>query len=751
MKQRVTWLVLLLLLLTGCSQAFASNLRTVRLQLKWKHQYQFAGYYAAIEKGYYRDAGLDVQLLEAQPHETPFDAVAAGRAEFGTSTTDILIARSKGFKPVVLANIFQHSPHIIITKEDSGIRYVHDLIDKRIATEPFAADLYAFLLAEGMKPDRIKVEELDFSMDKFINGEVDAITAYSTDQLFPLQQAGYKLNILWPSSSGIDFYGDLLFTREELINKEPKLVERFRSASLKGWAYALNNQEELITLIYNKYSKRHSPEHLRFEANATGKLIQPDVVEIGYTNPGRWEHIIEAYKSMGYVDKDFSINGLLYRNYQKQPLVIPWRFIILLVMALAIAIVLVAFFYRLSKNLRKEIAQRALIQEQLTLSNQDLMEVRSELQTKNATLTGVLESMQEVIFSVDANMCYTSFNNRFAQIAKLAYGVNIKLGDNALNYVTPTKEHQFLQANIRSALAGNFTIQEFFSGQERESRFYEAYFSPIIGTDASVIGATVFAKDISDRKRHEAELKSMNEDLEQHVTERTQQLMVAMEEIDDLAYSLSHDLRTPLRGINGFSSMLAEDYADVLDDDAKRHLDSIKNDALHLGEVLDSLHSLSKVSRQELELSNANLSDIAQRVILSLLPAYADREVDVSIQEGLIEYCDRKLMITALENLLNNALKFTCRADAPKIEFGAISTGATRAYYIKDNGIGFNMEYVNKLFRNFQRLHRSNDFEGIGIGLATVRRIVLKHGGKIWAESAPGKGATFYFTLSKYN
>jgi len=331
--------------------AYSKELRTVHLQLKWKHQFQFAGYYAAIEKGFYEEIGLNVQLIEAQANETPFEAVNSDKAEFGTCTTDILVARSQGMKPVVLADIFQHSAHIVLTMQKSGIRFVHDLAGKKIAAEPGAADLSAFLLSEGVKLDMFTMEELDFSMEKFINGEVDAITAYSTDELFPLRQAGYEVNILSPASSGIDFYGDLLFTSENLIKNDPLLVEAFRKASLKGWAYALNNKEEIVNLIYDKYSQRHSLDHLRLEAEETQKLILPDVVEIGYINPGRWKFIIESYQNLNQVDKSLTVKGLLYQDYIKQPFRIPWRFAIALLIALTIAIGLVLIYYRTNRNL----------------------------------------------------------------------------------------------------------------------------------------------------------------------------------------------------------------------------------------------------------------------------------------------------------------------------------------------------------------------------------------------------------------
>lgn len=740
--------MLLILLLTYGTSAYSSSLRTVRLQLKWKHQYQFAGYYAAIEKGYYHEVGLNVQLLEATSDETPFSAVASGKADFGTCTTDILVARSKGYKPVVLANIFQHSPHIIIAKESSGIRVVHDLANKRIASEPDAADLYAFLLSEGMKPENLHVEDLNFGLDKFIKGEVDAITAYSTDEVYPLREAGFKFNVLWPTSSGIDYYGDLLFTDEMTIRKHPVMVEQFRKASLKGWAYALSNQEEMVNLIYSKYSRRHTMDHLRFEARETYKLIQPDVVEIGYTNPGRWEKIIDSYKSLDFIDQSLSTKGLLYADYLPHPFRVPWRVIASLAIAFTFALILLLIFYRSSKRLKREVQARKLMQEQLSTSNVDLNLLRSELQEKNAFLTGVMESMHEIVFSVDNQLRYTSFNSQHEKYMREAYQAEIHLGDKVIDYLTGQPEKEQLELNINKALAGEFCIVDYFTGADLGAIYLEVSFAPLFDDNREIIGATVLAKDITSRKVYESKLKSLNEDLETRVHERTQQLTAALEEIDDFAYSLSHDLRTPLRGIDGFSSVLMDDYSHLLDDNAIKHLQSIRQDAQKLGDVLDALHHLSNVSRKEIVFARINLSDLASVVLTNLIPDISATNITYTIQPGLYAMCDKKLLTIAMEHLMGNALKFTSRNTNPFIEFGEIIRDGVPTYFVRDNGIGFNMDYVNKLFHNFQRLHTNSDYEGLGIGLATVRRIVIKHGGIIWAESTPGNGATFFFTLT---
>jgi len=348
----------------------AQNLQKVTLQLKWKHQFQFAGYYAAIQQGYYREAGINVNLIEAVESQNPSEAVFDGRAEFGVSTSDILIMRSQGKKAVVLANIFQHSPQILLAAKKSGIQHVHDLIGKTIAMEQNAADIIAFLNDEGITTGKYIVDQHAFNADKLINGQIDAISAYSTDEPFVLNEANFEYTIISPQMGGIDFYGDVLFTTEALIRKEPVLVEKFREASLKGWKYAMENPEEIIELIYERYSQRHSREHLRFEANHMKNLIMPDVVEIGYSNPGRWESIGKTYKKLNMVNASFTLDGMFYADYLKPKMNIPWRLIAGFLLILLVVASVTYFFYNVSRKLKNEIKSRLKIEKKLIESEE---------------------------------------------------------------------------------------------------------------------------------------------------------------------------------------------------------------------------------------------------------------------------------------------------------------------------------------------------------------------------------------------
>jgi len=342
----------------------------VVLQLRWNHQFQFAGYYAAIEKGYYREAGLQVNLIEAVEGRNPSEAVFEGKAEFGVCTSDILLMRAQKKDAVVLATIFQHSPQILLAARQSGINHVQDLAGKRIAVEPNAADIVAYMNDEGVGPDKCIIKPHSFNTDKLINGEIDAITAYSTDEPYLLEKANFEYVIISPAMGGIDFYGDVLFTTEAFIKQNPALVNDFREASLKGWKYAMDHPEEIIELVYNKYSKRHSKEHLRFESTHMQNLIMADVVEPGYSNSGRWESIADIYKKSKMLDASFSTKGLLYSEYLEPSITIPWKLIVILLAIILITGSATYFFYNTARTLKNEIRNRLRVENELLESEE---------------------------------------------------------------------------------------------------------------------------------------------------------------------------------------------------------------------------------------------------------------------------------------------------------------------------------------------------------------------------------------------
>jgi len=245
----------------------------------------------------------------------------------------------------------------------------------------------------------------------------------------------------------------------------------------------------------------------------------------------------------------------------------------------------------------------------------------------------------------------------------------------------------------------------------------------------------------------EKDLRKANEELEQRVAERTTQLEAANKELEAFSYSVSHDLRAPLRAIDGFSQALLEDCSDKLDREGKDYLDRICAGSHRMAQLIDDLLNLSRVTRSAIGRGQVNLSALAESIVAELRKTEPERRVNCEIAERLTTDGDERLLRVALENLLGNAWKFTGKCEQPKVEFGFVQNNGSSAYFVRDNGAGFDMAYADKLFGPFQRLHAMTEFKGTGIGLATVQRIVHRHGGRVWAEAQIGRGATFYFTL----
>jgi len=258
---------------------------------------------------------------------------------------------------------------------------------------------------------------------------------------------------------------------------------------------------------------------------------------------------------------------------------------------------------------------------------------------------------------------------------------------------------------------------------------------------------SALAKEVADRRRAEEEVRWLNRELDARVQKRTEQLQLANRELESFSYSVSHDLRAPLRAIDGFSRALVDDYGADLPEEARHYLQRIRNAAQRMSELIEDLLNLSRLTRADMHPRDLDITAMATEVINELQQAEPQRNVKVYIRDHLKARADPALMRVALENLLDNAWKYTGKTEHPCIEVGADQQDGSTVFFVKDNGAGFNMDHADKLFTVFQRLHHPTEFEGTGVGLATVQRIIHRHGGHIWAKGAPGKGAQFFFTL----
>lgn len=360
-------------------------LEKVSLQLKWMHQFQFAGYYIAKEKGFYADEGFDVEIRERDLKSSPFDDVDSGKADYGIADSSVVLYRLKG-KPVVIAStVFQESPLVFMSLKSKNITSIYDLADKRIMFRRSLDDagLMAMMTLIGIDSDDYIHIPHNFDDMALIKDDVDVMSAYKTDQVLNYKDMGIATNILDPSSYGIDFYGDLIFTHESTVRNKPERVKAFVRASLKGWEYALDHPEESVDLIIEKYNKKAVRKHLLLEAEATKNVIKLNYVPLGTMHEQRFKRIADIYKNLALVANSSSLDGLTLNSYENsgrrfttQTIFVMLGSVILLIFIL---IVVIVFNYKLNKLVKDKTKK-------LLLNNIELANNIEQINEKNSQL-----------------------------------------------------------------------------------------------------------------------------------------------------------------------------------------------------------------------------------------------------------------------------------------------------------------------------------------------------------------------------
>ena len=303
------------------------------------------------------------------------------------------------------------------------------------------------------------------------------------------------------------------------------------------------------------------------------------------------------------------------------------------------------------------------------------------------------------------------------------------------------------ETRARAASAGVYRVTRELLREDGELRHVHLTYAQVPGEEGQDIASLVQVEDISDRLRAEAQVLALNRTLEARVALRTRELTRANEELESFAYTISHDLRAPLRAIDGFSRMVAERHGDALDEVGRGYIARVRAATTRMGELIDALLRMSRVSRGQMRRAPLDLSAMAEDIVGELTQGDPERRVEVDIQPGLCASGDEALVRNLLGNLIGNAWKFTRDADPARIHFHRVRDGHGEWFEVADNGVGFDQAYANKLFRPFQRLHAADEFQGDGVGLASVKRIIERHGGAITGKGTPGGGARFRFTL----
>ena len=706
------------ILLAVALPAYALEKATV--QLKWKHHFQFAGYYAALEKGFYRDAGLDVTILEGGPSTDVEGEVASGKVDFGIGTSALLLKRAEGQDFVVLGQVFQHSPAVLLTLRASGIRTVRDMAGRRFMVSENQGDLLALLKRNGIEENRITKVPHQGDPRDLIRGKADVMVAYSFNEPFVMEQAGEPYLIFSPRAMGIDFYGDNFFTTGRLARGRPKFVGAFREATLRGWRYALDNKKEIVDLIRTKYSRGMSREWLMFEANQVDDLVQQKLVEIGYQSPSRWQYISDAFADLGMLPKGFYAEPIMYEpepagNYKPLITVIGVAAIVISLLAW-----LVMTFRNLSMKLSTEIEERKGIELQLTVLNETL-------ETRVRDRTAALHASEEQFRSLANSMpgfVWTArpdgvvdFWNRFG----LDYlGVErIEHEDDwQLQFVHPDDRNATKQLWREAVERGhNYQRELRYRRSDSQYRWHLSRGVPHFDAQGRIDRWYCTSIDINDLREAQRDRNDLA--LKLALAEERERYRIAGELHDQVAPIL---LLSRMK-VNALASMLPQDDGEYL----VGKIDSM------LEQAVQDIKLLTFQLRPPI-LANAGLISALKWLVEEFKLEYGLQTKMTGDMETLQLKSDvSSVVFQVVRELLFNIVK---HAGTKNADIRLRRDDGTVIITVADEGNGFNVMHV---------LYSGK--EPAGFGLINIREKIEYFGGRMDFDSSPGNGTRVTFTV----
>lgn len=727
-------LIILSVLIAFFSPAKADDLTPIRLQLKWRNQFQFAGYYAAKIKGFYKDAGLDVSIKAGGYNISPIEEVKSGRADVGIYDPNIIFQKD-GKKPLVaLANIMQSSPYVIITLPDKHILKPSDLIGKRVLSAGDQGwDIFqAILYREGIKPDLIKIIPRQKDSEEIIEDKGDAVITYITTQPQRLSALGYQPIIIKPVEYGIDFYGDVLFSTKEFAYKNPKVTDAFIEATKKGWEYAFAHQEEMVDYIYGLpgvkgYTKK---EFLKYEAQELKKLIMPDVVEIGHMNLGRWQYMLDIYKDAGLINKEINLKNFLYESPSKVTIIDWIKPAIYGLIVLGIVFLIITI---INWQLRKQVKSRTAELER-EIENRKLAEILANKSREQIEL--IIKSANIGLWEWDLRTNQKNFTGEWYQLLDLDPN-NLPHDFDPFDLIHPDDSERaksIFKENIsgsRTSTPTQFRIKKF------NGDYIHVLSSSRVaienGTVVKISGAIINIEDI---KRKEAEILRISEEL-----------MQSNNELKKFAYIVSHNLRGPVVNITSLFDLINHDK---IDGENKIYIDKLGASVHKLESTLNDLIDI--VSHQNIskgEITVINFQHVLDETIASIESQIRGVDADISVNfEVRTLLYSKQYFESILLNLFTNAIKYRSPERKLKIE---VSTEETTDYVllkVKDNGIGIDLKKNgHKIFGLYQRFNPQ--IEGKGIGLFIIKSHIESLKGKIEVESELNQGTTFSIYFPK--
>ena len=703
--------------LTSKEEHSEDQLQHVVLQLTWLNQFQFAGYYAAIEKGFYKDAGFDVTILEGGPRQRPVQEVVSGKADYGVARAEILLHRLKGKPVVVLATIFQHSAVILLTKKETDIDNPQRMIGRRVMLleGDDSAEYIAMFRKEGVSLDDIKIIPSSYDINDLINNKTDVFNAYSTNEPFYLKQKGIPTTIISPRTYGIDFYGDSLFTCEREIREHPDQVKAFREASLLGWEYAMAHTEEIIDVILTKYGVQKTHDHLRFEANAIREIMLPKLIEIGHMNPGRWRHMADTYADLGMIDSDYTLEGFMYDpNPMPDYTWVRWVLGVTVTMVLLISFASIVLLF-FNKKLQREVQERRIAEEALRTS-----EEKYKTLFEGATNPIAILDREGIVLMMNRTGADNLFLPPQSCVGKSIFEL------------LPHLDHSLLELYQKVIDAGITATREDLIEFHSGSQWFLSILQPVSDISGRRYGVQIISYDISGRKQMEEEILKSRK----------------LESIGTLAGGIAHDFNNLLSVILG-NLLLAQEDIDA-DKKTSSFLKEAEKASLRAKDLTSRLITFSNGG--EPVKRAASIEELIQELTLS---SFSDSGIDwdVSIPDDVsTAEMDKAQIKQVIHNIMINAIEAMESKGAIKIhaenitivenDVQTLKPGRYVKIFIKDQGVGIAEENLSKIFDPYFSTKGFGTQKGMGLGLSVCNSIVKKHDGLITVESELGKGTT---------
>ena len=713
--------------------------KPVTLQLKWLHQFEFAGYYAADIKGYYAEKGLKVTIKPGDKNHSPVTEVLRGRATFGINDCDLLINYTKGDPIVAMGSLFQHSPYIILATPYQNIHSPSDLIGKRIlSSDNYGwAQMKAMLMREGIPLDSVRKLDHTWKPMDLLNGNADAMTGYVTVEPYQFLKMGIDLSYIDPINYGVDFYGDVLFTQQSVINNDPGLTEAFRKASIKGWEYATAHPEEIIKYILTLPGVERrgvTKESLMYEAVQMRKLMIPDLVEIGHMNEGRWQHILDIYTKLGLVGKKTRIDNFLYNHEGTQIDRIIQKIIFISITILLIVAAIVLYSISLKRAVQNRTSQLEFEMAQGNETREKLMisEERLDLATEAAGI-GIWD------WNLQANSIYLSDMWK----TMLGYEPD-ELPNNMDTFfllIHPDDKDEILK-NERLHIDGDLQKLQFICRMKTKGGPYKwilsisrAGFRNEVGKATRIIGIHL---DVDDIKNKEVELNQLS-----------QELLVSNKELKQFAYITSHNLRSPVANLLMLMRLFKTDEL------SEKNRSLFEKTDLSIHQLNQTLEDLNEILSARFK-SEKN-EDIAFETVLIEVTHSISEEIEntgakitYDFDSASRIFYSKKALHSIFLNLITNAIKYAKPGTNPSI---FISTNMDKEHIFlqaRDEGIGIDLEkHGKKIFGLYQRFH--NVSSGKGLGLYIIKNQVEAQNGSISVDSQAGEGATFTINFVKTN